>query len=59
MSLKKIIDTKYPIIKVITVFFTGTELQAPYEKKLYESRITDLQKEIDRLHSLLEKTLTK
>jgi transcriptional regulator with XRE-family HTH domain len=27
--------------------------------KVYESRILDLQKEIDRLHSLLEKTLSK
>ncbi|MCU0444918.1 MAG: helix-turn-helix transcriptional regulator [Microscillaceae bacterium] len=32
---------------------------AEAERKLYESRITDLQKEIDRLHSLLEKTLSK
>jgi transcriptional regulator with XRE-family HTH domain len=29
------------------------------ERQQYESRITDLQKEIDRLHSLLEKTLSK
>jgi transcriptional regulator with XRE-family HTH domain len=29
------------------------------ERQQYESRITDLQKEIDRLHNLLEKTLSK
>ncbi|MCU0445321.1 MAG: helix-turn-helix transcriptional regulator [Microscillaceae bacterium] len=28
-------------------------------QKLYEARIADLQKEIDRLHNLLEKTLAK
>jgi transcriptional regulator with XRE-family HTH domain len=28
-------------------------------KSIYESRITDLQKEIDRLHSLLERALAK
>jgi transcriptional regulator with XRE-family HTH domain len=42
-----------------TAFFDGSHTFVQELQRMYESRITDLQKEIDRLHSLLEKTLSK
>jgi transcriptional regulator with XRE-family HTH domain len=37
----------------------GQQGIAENERKQYEARIADLQKEIDRLHTLLEKSLSK
>lgn len=40
-------------------FVIGKDEHIQEIKSIYDSRISDLQKEIDRLHNLLEKTLSR